>query len=446
MDDKKVADLLNSLDDDLINEQIDTMIHDIDIDYSSIRKKAVQKLKGKEVKIMKRKRRIPMAIAACLTILTVSTIFAEEISTFVKSYMDKSIVGSTVVEGDAYTLPETEVLEDGIEVTALYLWRDNLEMECVTKLDLEHLGKIEIRPHNSQQVYEAGGYSREGDKYYFRFDNALEQNSKIEPFKEFTLAIGGKEYPITLQGSMIEIQEEAEVCVPKGNIEIEGLHLEALVEEKDGEELLYVIPSLDDNLVLFALGTPKAREFQDEIHFREDGIVSSSTPPELKPISYMNAEGLVKELIALPKLSHHASTVYRMPTDDVIDKVLIDDAIVMDQEVSQTKVLSIPANGIVEVNEDVDLTHNKLTIQTVERINDDTIQIKLMLNTGEDQGKKIMSLDCFSENVRDIVSAYNEDEVVMNVNLKEAGQETVDLQFSYPILMMHGEWELELNE
>lgn len=115
MNDDKLIGLLSNLDDDLIEQEIDNLMNGDECDMDSIKRKALQKLTAHNKKAKFRKF-IPYVAAACICLIGINTVYADEISDVVKSFFHKTPVYSTMVDGSAYYLKDSLKLDDNLTI------------------------------------------------------------------------------------------------------------------------------------------------------------------------------------------------------------------------------------------------------------------------------------------------------------------------------------------
>ncbi len=159
----------------------------------SIRRKAHRKLKKHNRKAKFRKR-LPYAAAVLACFVCINTAYADEISTAIKSFLNKTPpIYSTMVDGAAYYLEDRLALDDNFVIESLIVSKGRLDMEYTSSLSTDVLETMKIIPKDDPSTeYVMAGLSKNGDKYVFSFANGKEKNYNIKPFKAFDLVVGDK--------------------------------------------------------------------------------------------------------------------------------------------------------------------------------------------------------------------------------------------------------------
>lgn len=204
MDDNRLSQLMNSLDDDLMAQELDELMGDIEIDMDAISRKAHCKLRKEQKKMNKHKRKIVAIVAASLVVVCgVTTVYSAEISRFIQSIMNKTSVYGTVVEGPTYFLEEAIALENGNRLTKAMFDKNVLqirvEMADGSFSDAKiRIDGVEIKP-----------YGMEGHNLFF---------DDVKPTSQFELILGDKSYPVQLATSRSVVDSREIIEVDSKNI------------------------------------------------------------------------------------------------------------------------------------------------------------------------------------------------------------------------------------
>ncbi len=178
MNEDKMITMLRNIDDDLIEKEIDVLMDGVECDMESINRKAHQKL-DKYNRKAKLRKRLPYAAAVFLCLICINTAYADEISQAVKSFFNKTPVYSTMVDGKAYYLKSSLVLDDNLTIDSIIVSEGKIEMECTSKLNGGVLQAMIIIPKDvpdAQYIPDGVGvigvYSEGGtNKYFLGFVN-----------------------------------------------------------------------------------------------------------------------------------------------------------------------------------------------------------------------------------------------------------------------------------
>jgi hypothetical protein len=135
MDEKQMARLISTIDNELFIQELDGVMDEmnLEIDMESIAEKARWKLRKEQQRVKLQRRKILAVIAASLVlVLGAGTVYAAEISAFIQSLLGKTGVYSTVVDGSAYYLESPIALEDGHSLTQVVLTEKELALQFDT--------------------------------------------------------------------------------------------------------------------------------------------------------------------------------------------------------------------------------------------------------------------------------------------------------------------------
>ncbi len=451
MKDKDVFNLLNSIGEDLIDEKIDEIMNKKgeSINVNAIKDKTMDKINEKQVKGKNFKKKTVVAVAIAAT-LTLSTVYASEISDFIKSLSNKSVVYSTVVDGTAYYLPEEIKLNDDFTLLYVNLSDGLLEMTLMPNRDLtfkevENLNISVVPKDNQGTSYSVGGYGYGNDgAIELRFMNAGESNYNIKPFKDFDLIIDGKSYDISL-----EIADKLNTSngLVESEVQTDGImNIAGRKTNNDGKTNIQLIAGFKDpELRLISFGEPTSSEYVDMFENNEDGTVSTSTAHDTKPIVAYDEENNSYELNEPKDAVGRPITMFETTADyDKNLSVELTKAIVGYEKEIDSLSIAIPDNGKVEVDTELDFIIQKLNIKSIERASDDTAIIEFELNTGEDDSVSIIDIGAYSDDVVSAITTINDNKGVMTIKFDE-NVSNVDFEFSYPSFLISGNWLVDFS-
>lgn len=447
MNEDKLMELLNNMDDDLIEKEIDKLLEGADIDMDSIKKKAHQKLNSNNKKV-KGKKRLPYVVAACLCLLTITTVYADDISQAIKSFFNKTPVYSTIVDGDAYYLKESCTLNNDIKIESVMVSEGNLEIEVTTDLSLSELGEINIIPKNStNKVYFLGGYSQGENEYYFSFMNKTENNYNIKPFKDFRIIIAGNSYHISLEeAKRLDSNDKIHTANATEN-NIKGVNIGATIAEENEKLNIQLITLFEDeNLKLDKLGKPTESKvlstFED---LGEEGTIATSTGNKVDSIYVFDEKDNKYEIKTQQNSKGRPITVFETTAPKDKRLILKLPAIIASYSKKVGSLsLNIPDEGEVTLNKEIDFKIQKAIIRKIKRVSPKSANIEFELNTNGDKDINIRSFNFYSADIRKISAEFNGDKAVVNLEF-DRHIDTANIEISNPSFVMNGNWIINLN-
>ncbi|TPG70141.1 hypothetical protein EEL31_17720 [Brevibacillus laterosporus] len=448
MNERKIFELLNNIDDDLVEKEIDKLLEGVEIDMDAINKKAHQKLTNNNKKGKRRKRYSYVAAAACVCLLGVTTAYASDISETIKSFFNKTPIYSTIVDGDAYYLKERYALNNEIAIENIMVSKGNLEMEITTDLSLSELGEINIIPQNdASTVYYPGGYSEEGEKYHFSFTNKTENNYNIKPFKDFKLVIGRDSYNVSLEKAKSLDLNSKIYTSNAGESNIKGVNIGAKVIDENGKSNIQFITSFEDkNLKLAGLGKPiEAKVVSTVENQGKDGMILFSTSNQAEEL-YVFDEMDTKYKLEIPENSkgHPVTTFETSAPQDKNLRLKLPALVASFDKTIASIPLSIPKEGEATLNKEIDFTIQKAVVKNVKRVSPTSAQIEFELNTDGNKNIDIRSFDLNSPDIKKMSAEFNGNKAIMTLEFDKK-LNTTNIQISYPQFVMNGNWAIDIK-
>ncbi|MCT4620946.1 MAG: hypothetical protein N4A62_16360 [Marinisporobacter sp.] len=444
MNEDKMIEFLSNLDDDLIEKEVDKLLEGVEIDMDHIKKKACDKL-NKSNRKGKRKKRFPYVVAACICLLSMTIVYADDISQAIKSFMNKTPVYSTIVDGEAYYLKESYDLNKDIQIKSLMFSEGNLEMKINSNLSKSELGEINIIPKGDPDtIYFPGGYSEEGNEYFFSFANKKEKNYNIKPVKDFQLIIAGNIYDLSLEKAK-SLNTNEEIYTSKSNIK--GVNIGAKKFYENGKVNIQLITSFEDqDLKLSRFGKPieTKAEFTTENKGTE-GIVSSSTCTKREDL-YVFDEKNNQYKLEIPKDSTgRPVTIFETnaPKDKNLTLKLPSIITVYEKNMDSFE-LSIPKEGERILNKEIDLNIQKAVFKKIKRTSPTSAQVEFELNTDGNENIHIRSFDFYSHDVKKISGEFNGDQGMINLEF-DKDMDTTNVEIAYPEFIMNGNWVINMK-
>lgn len=457
MNERDVMSILNSMDEDLLDAKIDELLAEKGegVDMEGIKEKAMHKLNERESKKKRVGKRLMLGVAVAAS-LAFTTVYADEISSVLKSFFNKSAVYSTVVDGSAYYLAEEVELNDRLTLTHVSVSKDRLDMTIRAngKLEdgeLDHLDISVVPRQNTEMVYKVGGLGSWGDNQYsFSFYNEKEKNYHIEPFDAFELTLGGEGYSIMLtEAEAVKVDEMSiGVSEAKEPEEVPSVaHMAGSIIEEDGKRRIRLIAGFEDaDLKLSALGVSRSAEYKHSFENDGEGVVSVGSGPLTNAIMAYDSAGKGYTLSVPEDASSYPITVFDIGTEAETPLTVKLPAIGAHYEKEVASMtLAIPSEGETTSSQTLDFIIQQGVVKSVKRVSEDTAVVELDLNTGGDKSVCITDIGAYS---RDVVKAEtvvkgNTAVITMTIdpNLEEAA-----FRFSYPYFEIRGDWSIMLEE
>ena len=446
MNEDKMIAMLSNLDDDLIESEIDNLMDGVECDMESINRKAQQKLK-KHNRKAKFRQRLPYVAAVLACFVCINTAYADEISSAIKSFLHKTPVYSTMVDGAAYYLEDSLALDDDLVIDSLIVSEGRLDMEYTSKLSADILENMKIIPKDDPNTeYVMSGYSENGNKYFFSFANGKEKNYNIKPFKAFDLVVGDKTYSVTLdQAKGLDPQNLFASEATSNNIDMVTVGANRI--EKKGKQAVQLIASFtDEDMKLSAFGKPvnptvKAI-FED---LGEEGMNSSESSSEIADIYATDENGIKHKLQVPADANAYPVTMFEVdaPKDSKL-MINVPALLATYEKPVGSFSFSIPKDGKEILDHEVDLFAQKAVVNSVERLSPTSVELVFQLNTGAEKNVSISSFDVYGKDIKKISSEFSGDTAVMTVEFdKEVDKAELDI--SYPRFVMNGNWTINMK-
>jgi len=447
MNEEKLMNLLNSLDDDLVEKEIDKLLEGVEIDMESINKKAHDKLNSESKKIRRRKKGLYVA-AACLAAVSVSSLYAKDISKAVLSFLGKTPVYDTIVNGEAYYLKDSRKLDEHFIIDSFMVSKGKLEMELVTDLPFEELGDIYIIPKdNPDIVYFPAGYSvDENNKYFLSFANKTEENYHIEPFKEFKFEIAGNTYEVSLDtAASFDSESEIYAADETDNNDL-GVNMGAKFVEKDGKRMLQIITAFEDSkLQLDKLGKPKNTDVSSEYeNLEKGGIRSSSTGVDTETLYVQDQSGKTYSLDIPKDAKGRPVTLFETKAPKDAELTLKVPAIVASNPAVQEQLkLAVPEEGEISIDQEIDFGIQKVKAKSIKRLSSTSASIEFELDTLSNDKVHVRSFGFYSSDIKKAEGKFDASKAVITLEFKE-GTDAVNLLIDYPEFVIDGDWAINM--
>lgn len=462
MNEKEVMNLLNSIDDDLVDKKIDELMSKKGevINMGRIKSRAVDKLneQGSRKRKIGKKPVIAAAVAATLLISAVA-VNAAEISKAIKSFFNKSAVYSTVVDGDAFYLPEEVKLNDDLTLVNFSVSKDRAMMMVRSSEQLDDKGfeglNIAVVPKNdAKTTYAVSGYMPvDNGECHFLLMNDTKNDMSVTPFKDFTLTIAGGSYDISL--AKAESVNVDDLVVGKSGAEADDsdtqnteliANVAGKAEAKDGKTNIQLVAGFDDpDLKLRALGKSVLTEFKHGFENRENDSIGYSSSSAVNPILAYDADNnpytleIPEDSVGNPATlfetdaAHGTGLTVKLPSISVGYNRIIENL-----------TLEIPREGEIAVNKELDFIIQKAKVTSVKRISENTAVVEFELNTGNDKTVSIIDMGTYSSNVKQGDTVINGNKATMTITFDKDIEEA-RFSFSWPTYSIQGNWAIELD-
>jgi hypothetical protein len=446
-EEQKFIQMLNSLDEDLVNKEVDKILEGVEFDMNSIKEKAYQKLNNNK---KGKKRTLYVATAACLCFLSISAVYASDISDAIKSFFNKTQVYSTIVDGDAYYLEKPYNLNDKFTLESVMVSEENFDMEISTTLSESELDKISditvIPKDNPNIIYSPGGYGCGEGKFSLSFMNKTEGNYNIKPFKDFKLTIAGKSYNVSLDKAKGLDTSNMQTSNASEN-GIKGVNLGAKFVDGKGKRNIQIVASFDDkDLKLSNFGQPNKDILKSTFeNLGKDGTLGSSSNSKGDKIYAYDEENNKYEMKVPKDAKAYPVTIFE--TDTLKGKNLkleIPSVIASYQKEIDTLGFNIPKSGEVTLDKEIDFNIQKAVLKNIKRISPTSAQVEFKLNTGGDKNIKIREFNFYSDDIKKISSEFNGDKAIMNLEFNK-DVDKANISISWPVLEINGNWEINIK-
>ncbi len=450
MNEDKLIRLLNNCDDDLVEKEINKLLEGVEIDMDSISKKANQKLRDSDKKL-KRRKRFPFVAAACVCLLCITTVYADEISDAIKGFFNKTPIYSTIVDGDAYYLKEGYYLGDDIKIESVMVSEGNLEMELTTDLSEKELGEMEIIPENdSNTIYGIGGIGGNSEKEYsISFMNKKEGNYNIKPFKDFKFIVAGNTYDVSLEkAESLDLNKKIYTSDDATINNIKGVNIAAKIIDT-GEKLnIQLITAFEDkDLKLSRFGKPMETKVtsRSENLGEGKGTISSKSKTLLEEL-YVFDEINNKYKLEIPENSKgRPVTIFETnaPKDNNL-KLKLPSIITQYEKTIDSFSLKLPNEGEVNLNKEIDFTIQKAVIKKIKRLSPTSAEAEVELNTDGDENIKIRMFSFDSTDFKKTSAEFKDDKAIINLEFDE-NIDTTNIEIGWPSFVMNGDWVINMK-
>jgi len=434
----------------LIEKEIDNLMDGVECDMESIKRKAYQKLE-KHNKKNKMRKRLPYVAAVLACFICINTVYADEISTAIKSFFSKTPVYSTMVDGQAYYLKDSLQLDDKLTIDSLMVSEGRLDMECTSKLDIEALAKMKIVPKDDPKTqYVIGGMdgdSDESNEYTFIFMNDKEQNYKIKPFKAFDLIVAGKTYSVTLDAAKSLDGTQKLVASEAMSNKIDLVNVGANSIEKNGKQAVQLIAAFKDkDMKLVSFGQPVSKTVNKTYENRgKDGIASYGTSSRTEDIFATDKTGTMYQLKVPADAKAWPITTFETGASRDNQLTIKVPALLAHYQKSVDSIkIDIPKDGEKILNRDVDLLAQKAVVKSIQRLSPTTAKLVFQLNTGADKNVQVRCFDAYDKNIKKMTSEFNGDTAVMILEFDQ-NMITTDLHISWPEFVINGNWTINMK-
>lgn len=454
MNEDKMLVTLSNFDDDLIEKEIENLVEGVECDIDSIKRKACQKLinhnikLAKENKKMKFKNRLRYVAAICVCFIGVNVVYADEISEVLKSFLNKTPVYSTTVDGDAYYLKESKLLDDSMEINSFIVCEGRLEMEFTSKLGIDVLEDIKIIPQDAPDMqYVMGGYSKDDNhKYMFSFANGKEKNYNIKPFQAFDLVVGDKTYSVTLDKAK-SVNDIQRLAAGQATNSIDMVNVGANSIEKDGKQAVQLLASFNNkDMKLSAFGQPVTTTIEATFeNLGKEGLVSHETGAGTQDIYATDGSGNKYKLEVPDDANAFPVTTFETEASKDTELTINLPALLATYQKSVDNFkINIPEEGEEIIDRNIDMVAQQAVVKSIKRLSPTSAELVWQLNTGDENHISIKSFQVYSKNIKKISSEFSDNAAVMTLEF-DKNVEVADLEISWPEFVMNGNWTINMK-
>ena len=375
MNETQIRSILLNLDSDLLDQELDILMDKIEIDVDSILTRSQAKLLEKKHEKMKKIKLIPIVAAIVCLMAGTTIVYADDISDFLKSFLGKSTVYSTVVDETTYYLETPVDLDSGGKITSVMFTEKYLTMAISTDAN-----EIAVSVGDGNE-YKPQGYSNgpNGKEFTF-FELPLAQSIVVTlDEKEYSIHLS-QSAPAVANGDIISAQPNSVDWINMGY--------------KRTEKGVQIFTSFaDQDLRLVRIGSPVNREVKDT--FDNQTNTSGSQLSSAKPIFGYDKKGNAYEYVY--EKNPLAWPVTRFESDaPAMEEITlkIPEVIVGYNKVFEEISVDIPAvNSETHPNLEIDLEFQKMVLQNITRTSANTVKLEFVLNTGDARNVFIYQAD-----------------------------------------------------
>ena len=431
MNEKQINSLMQNLDSDLINNEMDALMGGIEMDIESISAKAHEKLRKEQCFMKNKRRKMFVVIAASLCIVVgTSAVCASEISDFIKSFLGKVGIYSTVVEGSAYYLESPVPLDGGCELRKVMFTNDSLDLVLFTP-DNKIPAELTVQTADGSGEPFSLSKSQEGLELTF---------IKLLPTSQFELTVDGKKYSVNL-ASASAISNGAELFAAQSKNGIDWVNL----GYRRTDTGIQIIASFTDQaLSLSAIGEPS----DQEVNAGFDNNTHNSKTTSLSPKTLIGTdqEGNAYIYSYDPTDTGRPLTMFYSdaPKDKLVNIEVPSIVVVVPKEITKISVAIPELDKENSVNQEIDLGLQKMTLQSVKRTSATKAVLKFEVNTSNQQFVSIRGADINSRDVQSGELLWKDGLCTMTVIFDETLTET-ELVIAWPSFVVNGDWTLSLK-
>ena len=439
MNEKQIQTLMQNLDNDLLASELDDLMKDMEIDLDSITKKAYAKLNKERLK-MKRKKIYPIMAASLIAVVGISTVYASDISDFVKSFFNQKAIYSTVAEGSAYYLKTPLQLDKESKLENVIFTKDTLEMNLTLPLaDKDKLPPIIVTSADGS-VYKPSSYGYDKDLLLLSFWNEEEQNYVFAPTKELQLDIGEKSYAVYLEeGAPVIGSGEIK---PAEHTDVDWIN----VGYKKTEQGVQILTSFSDaDLKLVNIGEP-AQKIVTQMFKNENGIIGSGTSAMTKPlIGYDKGKTAYVYSPAANAVGRPITQFEsKAPAGEEITLEIPSLIVGYERDFGKFSIAIPGLNEEKTIDQEIDLKLQKIVLQSIKRTSATSAELTFVLNTGGATEVAVWEANFYSKDVQSGESVWQDGICTLQINFDEE-LKNAEFNVSWPRFIVNGDWALKVN-
>jgi hypothetical protein len=264
----------------------------------------------------------------------------------------------------------------------------------------------------------------------------------LRPTDRFELILDGQSYPVVLTGAdavtdggdVIEAEANPISWVSMGYKKIDG---------PDNENYIQILTTLDDaELLLQSLVIPES----DKVTKSFAGTGGNSQREPFMPLVGYDAQGNAYEYQYDPNDLGRPLTKFISDTASGKQITLkVPGIAVAYQKDFENFGIALPAVGEKkDVNREIDLTLQKMALESVERTSATTARLVFKLNTGDDNTVKIWSAGISGESLESGELLWENGACTADLTFAENETE-INLRIGWPSFIVNGDWEMLIN-
>ena len=439
MNETERRNLMRNLNNDLLNDEVESPAGDIDFDIESVIAKTNKKIR-RVLKMNKNKKIIPLAAACLAAAIGLSTVYARDISKFFRSFSNKTVVGGIAVYGDSFRLGEPVALGGANTLNEVVFTGDTLRLVFAEPLEPETVEGMSITDDAGVNYIFGGGRP---DMVFFASEGYV---YPLRPVSGFVLTFMSAEYDVRLIAAPPALDFEIIPAVSSAAA-VDDLVSVGLVKTPSGIQIMASFN--DDKFSLGRIGAPSRLKTESHVYINEDGTGSGGFASEPEPLVGYGENASYEFRWAEPDQNTIPPTVFVSDAPDGEKLTLNIPGIVAlyknyadADTATRAASFALPElNGRYELDLVFDFGVQRAAARHIRRVSESVVELSFDLNTGDNKAITIydLGLNAFTE--KSWETHVTGDTATIIVELKDTESETVELFYSSAVFIIYGDWD-----